>query len=384
MVKNGKEGHLDKPIRILQVFSSIKKGGAESRMMDIYRTLDREKIQFDFLVTSPNPENQYFYSEILNMGGQVFEIRSWKRTGIRGYYKQWRDIMDRPYNCVHTHNGIGSGIPLFMAWLSRIPIRIAHARHSSKLIDTGPQWLLVILKVATNIFSNVKIYCSKEAANYLFYHRYMNKVSTFFLPNAINMDSFCDIPIENREKLRNELNLQKYSYVVGTVGNARPVKNHIFLVRVFEIFLKLAPNSLLMIIGDNREDEDAKTYVKEHMLSENVVFLGVRDDIAELLQLMDLFVLPSLAEGAPGCVIEAQVMNIPCILSDTITKAVDPQTGLVKYISLEAPLNEWAEEMLKKIKEKRPSINATRKLLKSYGYDVSSSAEKLLGIYGIK
>lgn len=384
MKKQNESDQVDRPKRILQVFSSLRKGGAESRMMDIYRSVDRNKVQFDFLVTSANPEKQYFYSEIQEMGGQVFEIKSWRKTGIRGYCRQWKTVMDRQYKCVHAHNGIGEGLALFMAWINHVPVRIAHARHSSPLIDRGPRWLFLILKTATNLFSNVKIYCSQEAERYLFFRIYRNKSTTFFLPNAINMSSFCNVSQEKIEKLREELELEKYSYVIGTVGNARPVKNHIFLVKTFEIFLKLAPNSFLILVGDDREDGESKEYVEEHGMSSNVIFLGVSDDVAELLQLMDLFVLPSLAEGAPGCIIEAQAMNVPCILSDTITRAVDAHTGLVEYISLERTPSEWAERMIKKISMERSSIDKTRKLLRDYGYDVSVSAEKLLAIYGVK
>lgn len=281
--------------------------------------------------------------------------------------------------------GLESGIPLFFSWLNDVPVRIAHARDSG-VYDISPlkKCYLTIIKKMTNIFSTDKIYCSKEAAIYAFGEKIFNKKHSYFLPNAINLDLFKKINITENQKIINEFNLNRYNYIIGTVGNGRTVKNHIFLVKVFYEFLKLSPNSVLLIVGDNKQDIEAKKYVKDMNIKNNVIFTGIRKDIPNILQILDSFILPSLTEGAPGSIIEAQAANVPCILSDTITHSIDVGTGLLKYLSLNASIKFWAKEILQSCQMKRPDYGMTIIQLQKNGYDIDSSLDKLLKIYNIK
>lgn len=374
-----------KPLRVLQVFSSLNRGGAESRTMDIYRRIEKDKIQFDFAVTSPEVENHFFYDEIIESGGKIHEIRSWKKSGIVGYFKQWKSILiENNYKIVHAHVGLESGIILYFSWLNDIEKRIAHARDSGVYdVSRRRRYYLYFARILTNIFSTVKIYCSAEAADHVFGKRVYSKKNSYFLPNAIDLELYKYMSDKHILEKKKELNLDKFTYIIGTVGNGRTVKNHIFLVKVFHKFLKLESNSALIIIGNDEQDTEAKQYVREQGIEEAVYFLGVRTDISELLHTLNVFVLPSLTEGAPGSVIEAQAANIPCILSDTITRSVDVESGLVKYLSLDAPLEEWAEQLLYSCQMRRPNNDMTIKKLTDCGYDINYSVEKLMNIYGI-
>lgn len=377
----------DGPRRFLHVFSALNKGGAESLVMSIYRNINRETAQFDFAVTSPGVENHFFYHEILALGGQVHEIRSWRVVGITEYFRQWRVVItEGNYKVVHAHTSIESGWPLFFAWLNRVPKRIAHAHDSGvhEKNETGRKKILSrFFRIMTKMFSTDRIYCSSEAAAYVFGKHAVEDQRSHFLPNAIQLSSFIEIDEERKKELCQELGVADASYVLGTVGNAREVKNHIFLVRAFHRFLSQDPQAKLLIVGDDAKDEDAKEYVFANGLQNSVLFTGVKTNISEILQIFDLFLLPSLAEGAPISVIEAQAANVPCILSDTITRAVDVGTGLVKYISLDAPMECWADEMLKSCRMVRPKRADTIALLRREGYDVSTSAEMLLKMYGL-
>ena len=355
-------------------------------MMDIYRNIDREKVQFDFAVTTPGVESNFFYREILSLGGYVHEIRSWRVTGIAGYFRQWKTILaEGNYRIVHTHTSIGAGWPLFFAWLNNVPKRIAHARESG--LGENDKTLrgkigLRIFRLMTNIFSTEQIYCSPEAASYVFGKRALEKKHTHFLPNAIELSSFVEMNEERKREIRRELGVADASYVLGTVGNAWPVKNHIFLVQVFHRFITQNPVAKLVIVGNDVKDEAAKEYVAANGIQNSVLFTGVKSNISEILQILDVFLLPSLSEGAPGSVIEAQAANVPCILSDTITRAVDVGTGLVKYVPLNSP-ERWVDEMKKSCQMDRPEAANTIALLRRKGYDVSTSAERLLQIYGL-
>lgn len=374
-----------KPHRILQVFSTVNKGGAESRVMDIYRELDRSEVQFDFIVMTPDPERQFFYHEIVSLGGKVHEIKSWRVLGIRGYFKQWKKVLtENDYQIVHSHVGLDSGLIMYLAWLNHIPKRITHARDSG-IYDLSKIriFYLSVMRILIKIFSTDKIYCSKEAAVHVFGKGELRRKRIYFLPNAINIKLYSTLNEKKIVEIKRELGLYKYDIVVGTVGNAKTVKNHIFLVKVFHKILTFSSKSVLLIVGNDKQDVEVKKYIEKNHLENHVIFTGIRTDIPDILQVFDVFVLPSLSEGAPGSVIEAQASNLPCVLSDTITRDIDVGTGLLKYLSLNLPIEKWSEEIMKSCRMKRPDVNETIQKLYDMGYDSSSSVKKLLEIYNV-
>lgn len=372
----------EQPKRVLQVFSSLNKGGAESRMMDIFRRLDKEKVVFDFAVTSDNAEKHFYYNEVLTLGGKVFSVTSWRSIGIVEYFNQWSEmIQENNYRIVHCHAGAFSALPMYISWLNNVPMRIAHARNSSA--DNKSVYSKRVNRLITNVFSNTRIYCSKEAAEFAFGDFSYKRFKTYFLPNAIDVSQFVEITAEQKLVLQQSLEIKPGDYVIGTVGNARPVKNHIFLVKVFHEFLKKHPESTLIIVGDDEGDAEAKNYVYENNFAEKVIFTGIRADVNDLLQIFDVFVLPSVREGAPGSVIEAQAVNVPCVLSDTITREVDMNLGLVSYVPLNATLDVWMDEILRCCNMQRPAFGEAAFKLKEMGYDNSNSTKILLHIYGL-
>lgn len=373
----------EKIVHVLQVFSSINKGGAESRMMDIYRILDKESIQMDFAVLSEDVETQFYYDEIRELGGEIYKIQSLHNIGLYKYLKQWKAILEKnKYDVMHVHSSLQSWIPLTIALIFGVEKRIAHARDSGFGKRNIPKKIVdVFSHILIRLVSTDRIYCSKEAADYVFGK--VLKISThcYFLPNAINIKDFTKISEDKIKKIKEEIGIENFSYIIGTVGNSRPVKNHTFLVQVLHYLIKMNVNVVLLIVGDNAKDDEAKKYIKENNLEENVCFLGVRNDMPELLQIFDVFVLPSLFEGAPGSVVEAQAVNVPCVLSDTITHAIDVGSGLLEYISLNSSLQSWAETIVKCCKKSRKSFEETQTKLKNKGYDVFNARDRLMEIY---
>lgn len=380
--------HMDavnSPTRVLQIFSSLDRGGAESRTVDIYRKIDRDKVQFDFLVTTPDIQHQHFTQEIKSLGGKVIEIKSWRKIGLLGYLRQWRELFkENNYPIAHAHLSLDSGIPLFFAWLHGVPKRIAHARSSSvQAQGLKDRLYYAIVRRMTNIFSNIKIYCSEEARLFVFGNKIFSPRRQYFLPNAIDLTLFNEISEQKRESLYQMIGIQNDVHIVGTVGNARYEKNHIFLVKIFHELLAELPQAILLIIGDHAQDIEAKEYVKVNRMESSVFFLGKRDDVPDLLQLFSVFILPSFSEGAPGVVIEAQAANLPCVLSANITRDIDIGTGLLKYLSLEAPLEEWVDLLKESIFKQKTGVEEVHRILRDNGYDSSSSAQKLLDIYEV-
>lgn len=367
--------------RVLQVFSSLEKGGAETRVLQMYKIMNRELLQFDFVVTTPG--RHYYFDQIEQLGGRVFYVESWRKIGLCNYITQWKRIFHQQnYLAVHAHTTIDCGISLYFAKLAGIPVRIAHARNAGLSLNPSIKTLVKnkILKWLTRKTSTVWIACSTPAAEYVFGERAVREKRVIILPDATDLDPFVDLHFD-MSAYKRELGIESTQYIIGTLGNARPVKNHPFLIKVFNAFLRLQPNSILLIAGRNEADVEAKRLVSEYHIEPKVRFLGQREDIPSLLSVMDLFVMPSFYEGGPSSVVEAQAANIPCILSDTITKEIDVGSGLVKFISLDAPLETWALEMEKSCCMKRPNQEITWRLLREYGYDIESNMKALINVY---
>lgn len=363
--------------RVLQVFSSLNKGGAESRVMDLYRRLDKSQTQFDFAVTS---EGEGFYmEEIRAMGGRVFYVESWRKAGLLGWFRQWKQIFNEVC-IVHSHTGFGSGIIMFVAWLYGVKKRISHARDMlglsgrfHKIKEALLRWLIVS-------FSTDLIGCSHEAGNFIFGERAMKRRG-YFLPNAIDLTRYeVDSEFE-RDVYRAELGINKDVLLIGTVGNLREVKNQKFMIDILAAFRKKGQNAELIIAGEGDMRQNLLDHANQLGVSQYVHLLGQRHDIGQLLRCMDVFMLTSFSEGLPGSAVEAQCVNVPCVLASTITKDVDVNTGLVMYLSLEDSSEVWADRILGHLSNPLPSRESTLQLLKKHNFGVQESLEKLLSIY---
>lgn len=371
----------EKPQRILQVFSSLDKGGAETRVIQMYRHINRDLVQFDFVVTTPG--EHFYFDEIRKLGGHIYFLNSWRKVGLQGYAKQWKQLFaEHQYSAVHAHTTIDCGISLYFAKRAGIPVRIAHARNAG--VSLSPSMMKkikdVFLKWLTRRTSTVWIACSSQAAEFVFgKHAVMSK-RVLILPDATDLGPFKDLHV-NMAEYKKKLQIGDASYVIGTLGNARPVKNHPFLIRVFHAFLRKNPGSMLLIAGRNEDDAEAKQLVSTLQIDKEVRFLGQRNDIPALLSAMDVFIMPSFYEGGPSSVIEAQAANTPCILSDSLTREVDVGSGLVKYVSLNAPLEIWVAEMENSCRMRRPNRETTWHLLTERGYDIESNIDVLMSIY---
>ena len=369
------------PRRVLQVFSSLDKGGAETRVMQMYRIIDRSRVQFDFVVTTPG--EQFYFEEIRKLGGRIFFVDSWRKLGMSGYQKQWADIFKQEKYCaVHAHTTLDCGIALHFAKKAGIEIRVAHARNAKVSLNPSilQQLKNVLMKSLTRRTSTRKVACSTQAAEYLFGRRAVRQGKVVLLPDATDLRPFCNLQTD-AHTYKKKLNIDGFSYVIGTVGNARPVKNHPFLIRAFHAFLQQYENSVLIIAGRNDADQEAKRLVRQFGIDDHVRFLGEWNEIPELLMVMDVFIMPSFYEGGPSSVVEAQAANLPCILSDSLTREIDVGIGLVKYISLNAPIEAWVKEMYDSCKMKRPNHEETWNMIKSKGYDIESNARELMKIY---
>lgn len=356
-------------IRVLHVTTTMNRGGLESMIMNYYRNIDRTKIQFDFLIHRMQLSD--FEDEIKSMGGRVYHLPNlnpFSRTYMSSLQKFFQEHSS-DYKIVHCHLDCMSSIPLKAAQNAGIPIRIAHSHNSNQTVDLKYPLKLYyknrISKVATHLFA-----CSYDAGKWMF------KNNTFkVLPNAIDSKKYIFNEIKRKE-YRDRLKIDN-EIVIGHIGRFDPQKNHKFLIDIFKEINNINPKTKLVLVGVGTLMDKIKSYVNELNLSDSVLFLGLRDDVPDLLQTMDVFLFPSLYEGLPVTLVEAQASGLSCIISDKVPIECKI-TDLVYQLSLNDDVKIWAEKSLELSKTTRQD---TFSQIEKAGYDISSNAKKLQEFY---
>lgn len=342
-------------------------------LMNHYRVLDRDKVQFDFLLHGLH-EGEY-EAEVKTLGGRVFHaplIRPWTYPK----YFKWLDRFFAEhagdYVAVHGHIQENSGLALHYAKKYGISNRLmsSHAAPATK------DYKFIFREFARLYFKKSvthRLACGEAAGK----HLYRNEPFEI-IHNAIDTSRF-DYDEATRNELRHSLGIDADEFVVGHVGRFDANKNHKFLLEVFDRFLKAQPKSKLVLVGDGELFDDIKNKVEHKGLTGKVILTGSRADVDKLLQAFDVFVLTSIYEGLPVSVIEAQAAGLPCVLSDTIDIDCDI-TGNIEFLPLDAPVSEWAETLGKYRHFERKS---TFDQIAKAGYEVNANLKKLLGLYGI-
>ncbi len=329
-------------IRVLQVLGGLDLGGAESRVMDLYRRMDRKKIQFDFCIHVRR--HCHFEVEIAKLGGRVFRVPSYRVANAGAYRAAWRKLLtDHPeLSIIHGHMTSTAGIYLPIAKeLGRVTI--AHARSAG--VDPGIKGFLT-KKLRTGLLDKADycLACSALAGEAVFGEGFKDAKNAQVFPNAVDADAFAfDIGIRN--SLRRELMLPPEAIVMGHVGRFHYAKNHEFLLKVFAECLKALPQMRLLLVGDGPLREKIENQAAEAGIAESCLFVGAQTDPMPFYQAMDLFVFPSHYEGLPGSLVEAQVSGLPCLISDRIAKEA-VATSLVEQMPLEDGPEAWAARVL--------------------------------------
>ena len=328
---------MSKPLRVLQVFASLNVGGAECRMMDVYRNLDKEKVQFDFITMSD--EEQFFEKEIKSLGGEIYKIGNPRERGVFSNTKSLITIMKmKDYVAVHAHTSYHCGIVSLAAKIAGIDIRVAHAR-TTGTIQKGLLTKLNMLlgKFLINFFATERLCISKISGDFLFGKNAVISGQATVIPNAINLKEY-----ENVSSFDKDLNeCLVDNIVIGHIGRFSEMKNHKFLVEIYKQLKGNYQQFKLVLVGDGLLKGEIEKKIHDENLSDSVIFTGQRRDIPYLLSLFDVLVIPSIYEGLGGVVIEAQAAGIPCVVSDVLPDEIDIGLDIIKRVSLEAPIQEW-------------------------------------------
>lgn len=356
------------PIRILHIVTYMGRGGLETLLMNCLRHIDREQIQFDFLV---HREFRGDYDdEIEALGGKIYRLPRLNPANP-GYFRALETFFrSHPeYRIVHCHLDCMSALPLSVAKKCGVPVRIAHSHNANQ--DTNWKYFLKrfymkkIPAAATHFFA-----CSQEAGEWMFPGQ-----SVTVVKNGIETDRFC-FSSNTRSAVRTELGIQN-QLVIGHTGRYMPQKNHTFLLDVFAQIREKNPNALLLLIGEGPMEHEIRQKATALDLIDSVRFLGIRKDIDRMLQAMDVFVMPSLYEGLSLASVEAQASGLPCYFSDTVPRECK-LTDTVTFLPLSASPAQWAEEILKAdISSRKSGHEAVREA----GFDIQNTADFLQDFY---
>lgn len=401
------------PLRILHVFGNLGHGGAESRIIDLYRHIDRTRVQFDFVVHYEAAETgercpdsdtllsvrrpDYFDEQVRDLGGRIYAVPRFKGWNLIDYKRAWTRLFEMnrgTWRAVQGHMTSTAAIYLPIARAAGIGLTIAHARSAGT--DPGLKGAMtrfIRRPLQEDGVCDVSIACTREAGEAVFGARRMRNGQVVIVPNAIDIAAFSCEP-EKRARIREEFGL-KDAVVIGHVGRMHYAKNHDLLMRLFAAMKEKSdlPLKLLLVGGGTTHYVDeVRAMPKRYGIEQDAIFAGDRTDVSAFYAAFDYFCFPSRYEGLPGSVIEAQASGLDCLISDRITEDVDV-TPLVKRLDIEEAPERWAEVILQSmapqgtydaadaLQKRMERIPETQTILKEVGFDVNTQAERMMAFY---
>lgn len=361
---------MNKPIRILHcVIGSMNVGGIENMLMQIYRYIDKNKIQFDFLVHDYN-EN-YYEKEILALGGKIYRIPNISKNPLK-HIREFKKLLKEhtEYKIIHIHTTYSIMITDAKEAKKMGRKVIIHSHNSDANLKRK-----IVHKILKNNFSkyaDYKIACSKLAGEWMFSKNDLNNL--IFWPNAKNLEKY-KFSLKTRDKIRNDEKVND-SFVIINVGRLSYQKNQELMIKIFSNFLKKKPNSILWLVGDGEDREQLENIVKEKGLEEKVKFWGNIENVNELLFAADVFVLTSRYEGLGIVLIEAQATGIPLVIPTYIPREACIDKN-IKFINDVTNINEWISKITySKIERKK-----NYKLLNNSDYNILNWITKVEEFY---
>lgn len=367
---------MSKPIRILHVVTSMEKGGIENMLMNFYRKIDREKVRFDFLVHAK--EKAEFETEIEALGGKIFRLS--EERSIKKFFPYMKSLKvffkgHDEYKIVHSHIDAMSVFPLYAAKKAGVPVRIAHS-HTSKSYGKCRFILKNVFKLFINKFCNYSFACSKDAGRYLFGKKAVESGKVTVIKNGIDCNVFA-FDKEKRNEMRKKLSFSDDDTVLCHVGRFDKNKNQSFVLEVLNALKKRGVNAKALFLGEGEDLKKVQELSKKLCLENDTVFAGVVSNVFDYLQAADVFVFPSIFEGLPLTLVEAQANGLSVFASSSVTEESNVSKTL-QFLPLESGAEFWAKEIQKAMPfERKNNIEKIRKA----GFDSAHSAEFMQKFY---
>lgn len=368
-------------VKVLQVHGGMERGGTESVIMNWYRNIDKNEIQFDF--TTMQEHRCAYDDEIESMGGKIIYVPPRAKVGNLNHFKALYNCIKEngPYDAVHSHMNYHGGLVALAAKLAGVKTIVCHAHNTE---DVAEQTLK--RKVETTVLRNLMYSCStdllacgKEAGSFVFGKNKKFKI----INNAVDIEKFK--PADN--KMQQEIKVLKDKYdlnnklILGHIGRFNIQKNHKFIVKILRDLKKQNCDFKFLFIGDGELKEEILDSVRKEGLEENIVYLGLQGNINIWLNIMDILVFPSLFEGLPVVLVEAQSTGLPCIISNKISSDVDLGLNLVKFLSIEDGTDIWVNEIINNNMKKECNQDKIKEQLKREGYYLQDNIKMIENIY---
>lgn len=363
---------MSETIRILHVLGGVGLGGAESRIMDLYRQMNRDEIQFDFLAHASDTsvrKPEFYDEEIQRLGGHIYVLPKFKVYNYLTYKRAVQKFFEEhhEFQVVQGHMTSTAGIYLPIAKKCGIPVTVAHSRNAG--VVKG------LKGIATKFFrrnlvnkADYCFACSELAGADVFGEEAMRQGRVKVIHNAIDAGRFT-YDADKRKKVREQLGMTD-QLVLGHVGRFNYQKNHPYLIDIFAALCKIRQDAMLILLGEGQDMEGIKEKCRQLGIEDKVRFLGNQKRPEDYYQAMDIFLLPSFFEGLPGVLVEAQAAGLKCFVSDTITREAQA-TDLVTYLSIEQPAGEWAKRIHAEAAYQRRDTYQT---MRDSGFDVETQA----------
>lgn len=366
---------MNQPIRVLHVIGIMNRGGAEAMIMNLYRKIDRTKVQFDFV------ENTYekaaYDDEIQSLGGIIYHCPHYNGKNHFEYVHWWKEFFNLhrgEYAIVHGHIGSTAAIYLKIAKKSGV-FTIAHS-HNSGTDHSLNSYLYFIFSYPTRFIADYFFACSQIAGADRFGQRVVSSSSYSVFHNGIDTNDF-SFSKSVRDQVRSELGIEN-KIVIGHIGRFEKQKNHRLLLDIFRCLKQKQYNCMLLLVGDGPLRTEMMEYAKTIGISGSVIFLGVRSDVNRLVQAMDFFVFPSLHEGLPVTLVETQTSGLPCVISDGVPAESILTNNLISVMGLKDTPEQWADHIVNRFDEER--YDRSREVIEA-GYDISTTAKWLEEFY---
>lgn len=375
---------MSKKLRVLHVVGAMNKGGTETMLMNLYRNLDREKIQFDFI--SFSKEEAYYDKEIELLGGKVIRLELLNPVHIKKSINQIYNVINTegPYDVVHAHTLFNSGIAMIAAKKKDVKIRISHA-HTTLNVDNSFVRRIYsnIMRYFINNYSTNLLSCSEAAGKFLFGEKCYKSNKYSYIPNLIDADIMYEKPTGLVEKFKVENNLNNH-LVLGHIGTFKDSKNQKFLIEITKFLVEHKQKVKLLLVGDGSMRMELEELTSKYNIEDNVIFTGIRDDINVMLHSMDLFIFPSIYEGLGLVLLEAQAAGLHCLVSEAIQPEADLKIGLVSRLNLSDGVEVWAEKILDMKELKYNNLEEIMSAFNKTGYSKNNCINRLLDIYEFK
>ncbi len=369
-----------KKIKILHVLQSMDIGGIETYIMNMYRSIDREKYSFDFMLWKE--ESSFYEDEIKSLGGKIYKIKFSKNPFAN--MANFKNLLENAnYDVIHCHTLFYSGFFACASHFANVKTFITHihSKSDNKKNNFTRKIYKIIMRRLILKYSNFLCACSPEAGKYVFGK---TKKEVKIINDYIDTDKYLFVNNSKVEKIKRKYRIDQDDFVIGTVGRLSIEKNQIYIIKIVKKLMenqRTKRNIKCLFVGDGPERNKLEQEINELGIKDKFIFVGNVSDVENYLKCFDIFLFPSIYEGFGMALLEAQASGIKCIASDNVPKSTNMELGLVKYLSTkDENIDEWIES-INNMKKRIISREKIKKRIVEKGFDVSNSIDIVERMY---